>query len=436
MKIGASGSEAIVTGGTASNQNGSDVSLGATLTSVFNGWDNMTTAGWSWNLSGNLTVNGDLPTLKTNTQSPAPTLPAAAGENTLSGNITISPNSGVTTGTQLTATYTGSESVSYQWKKDGTNVGSNSNTFTPTEAGSYTVTVSAAGYTSKTSTPVTVTAGGVSAPEGMVYVSPGTFQRGEKLGSGSGTNQTPVHQVTLTRGFYMARYEVTQEQYAAVMGTNPSNFQAAVDGESGTPGKLPVERVSWFNALVFCNKLSMQEGLNPVYSLNSNTDPSGWGTVPTTTGGWSTMEMDMSKNGYRLPTEAEWEYAAKGGDPTAAGWVGYTFAGSDNVDDVAWHSGNSSAKTHEVGKKAPNALGLYDMSGNVFEWCWDRYAVYTSDPKTDPTGSGNNTRIARGSSVRDTNLANFSSVYRNYSNPQDGAAAYVSYGFRVVRSAQ
>jgi formylglycine-generating enzyme required for sulfatase activity len=391
---------------------------------VFSGWDSSI-----WNISGNLN-NSTLPTLKPNPQSPAPTLPV---EKTLIGNITISPSSGVTTGTLLTANYTGSESVSYQWKKDGVNVGGNSSTFTPTEAGSYTVTVSAIGYTSKTSTAVTVTAG-VSVPAGMVYVSPGTFQRGKNLGSGGGSDQTPLHQVTLTRGFYMARYEVTQEQYVAVMGTNPSNFQTAVAGESGTPGKLPVERVSWFHALVFCNKLSINEGLNPVYSLNGNTDPSDWGAVPTSTGGWSAMVMDMSKNGYRLPTEAEWEYAAKGGDQSVAGWVGYTFAGSDTVDDVAWY--NSNTTTHEVGKKSPNALGLYDMSGNVFEWCWDRYAVYTSDEKIDPTGpSTGNYRIVRGGSVRDSTSTNMRSVYRNYENPQTATAA-VSYGFRLVRSSQ
>jgi len=295
------------------------------------------------------------------------------------------------------------------------------------DAGNYTLSAQPASVTANI-------AAGVSVPAGMVYVSPGTFQRGQNLGSGGGSNQTPVHQVTLTRGFYMARYEVTQDQYVAVMGSNPSNFQTAVPGESGTPGKLPVDRVSWFSALLFCNKLSIQEGLEPVYSVNNNTDPSTWGSVPTTTGGWSGMVMDISKNGYRLPTEAEWEYAAKGGDPNAPGWTGYTFAGSDTVGDVAWY--NSNTTTHAVGQKAPNALGLYDMSGNVFEWCWDRYAVYTSDAKTDPTGpSTGNYRIVRGGSVRDSTDTNMRSVYRNYENPQTASAA-ISYGFRLVRSSQ
>jgi formylglycine-generating enzyme required for sulfatase activity len=102
--------------------------------------------------------------------------------------------------------------------------------------------------------------------------------------------------------------------------------------------------------------------------------------------------------GYRLPTEAQWEYAAKGGNPAATGWVGYTYAGSDTAGDVAWYSGNSSSMTHEVGKKLPNGLGIYDMSGNVYEWCWDWYwYYYPSEPQTDPAVENPlNTRVVRG----------------------------------------
>jgi len=104
--------------------------------------------------------------------------------------------------------------------------------------------------------------------------------------------------------------------------------------------------------------------------------------------------------GYRLPTEAQWEYAAKGGDPTAAGWVGYTYAGSDNPNEVAWYSSNSGSKTHEVGKLAANGLGIHDMSGNVYEWCWDWYGSYSSGAQTDPQGASSGSygsyRVHRG----------------------------------------
>jgi formylglycine-generating enzyme required for sulfatase activity len=147
-----------------------------------------------------------------------------------------------------------------------------------------------------------------------------------------------------------------------------------------------VEQVSWYDALVFCNKLSIMEGLAPAYRISGSTNPADWGAVPTSSNSkWDAVEI-IGATGYRLPTEAQWEYAAKGGNPNAADWVGYTYAGSDDPDAVAWYSSNSGSKTHEVGKKAPNGLELYDMSGNVWEWCWDWWNYYTSDAQTDPGG--------------------------------------------------
>jgi len=349
----------------------------------------------------------------------------------LPGNISISPNSGVYTDMELTATYSGSESVSYQWKKDGVNVGGNSNKYTPIEAGSYTVTVSAAGYTSKTSAVVAVEAGlpePPPAPEGMVYVPPGTFQLGYSLGTNPGTHANNYHSVTLTKGFFMSKYEVTQELYEEVMGTNPSSAKTgAATGE--TQGKRPVEYVTWYDAVEFCNNLSTKDGLTPVYTITNRTPSTGY---PITN---ATVTVNWDNKGYRLPTEAEWEYAAKGGHQGASGWVGYSYAGSDTVGNVAWYSSNSntgaySTRTHEVGKKAPNFLGLYDMSGNVHEWVWDYNGSYTNTAKTDPQGpTTGSDRVRRGGGYIGNNI-DVRSVSKSYLAPGSRDAEV---GFRVVR---
>jgi len=233
----------------------------------------------------------------------------------------------------------------------------------------------------------------------------------------------PVHTVTLS-SFYMGKYEVTQDQYRAVMGSNRSIFSSSpASGE--VQGKRPVENVNWFHAIVFCNKLSILEGLTPAYSINDSTDPSSWGSVPTSVnnsdrGPWDRVTIVSGSTGYRLPTEAQWEYAAKGGK-------------NGNIysrDGMAWYSSNSNSITHEVGKKYPNGLGLYDMLGNVWEWCWDWREDYSSELQTDPQGpSLGVSRVRRGGSWSDTLQR---SIYRY------GDSYYDSYnngiiGFRVVR---
>jgi len=257
----------------------------------------------------------------------------------------------------------------------------------------------------------------------MVTITGGTFTMGD--------NNETQHSVTL-RSFYMSKYQVTQEQYQTVMGINPSYFTSAVSGEGGTPGKLPVEMVSWYDALVFCNKLSMKEGLNPVYSISGSTDPAVWGTVPTDSSStWDAVVMDKNKNGYRLPTEAEWEYACRAGTTTAFNNNNNDYNNTTSVGAVAWYYDNSGSKTHQVGLKTPNAWGLYDMHGNVSERCWDWHGDYPSSSENNPTGPvTGSTRMGRGGSWGHY-VQNVSSASRGSSSPSD---RFNSGGFRLVRS--
>lgn len=167
----------------------------------------------------------------------------------------------------------------------------------------------------------------------------------------------------------MLQTEVTQQLYEIVMGENPSRFKG--DGEPPAEGenqsKRPVENVSWYDAIYFCNKLSVIFGLDPAYSVDGETDVTKWYYYKMRV----ELKRNLKANGFRLPTLAEWQYAAKAGED-------FNYAGSNNIDEVAWYEGNSNDKTHEVGKKKANGYGLYDMCGNVWEWCWDVYR-YNSD---------------------------------------------------------
>jgi len=205
------------------------------------------------------------------------------------------------------------------------------------------------------------------------------------------------HQVRLTKSFYMSKYEVTQEQYEAVMGIKPSYFDGNAGNEPAAgeaQKKRPVEKVSWYATIVFCNKLSILEGLSPVYTIGGSVDPAVWGAVPTDINAvWDAVIMDINKNGYRLPTEAEWEYSCRAGTTTAYN------TGATVSNDTGWFDDNAGSKTHEIGLKPPNAWGLYDMHGNVYEWCWDCKGDYEDGPATDPQGVSfniNNFRIWRG----------------------------------------
>lgn len=189
--------------------------------------------------------------------------------------------------------------------------------------------------------------------EDMVFVEGGTFTMGSIYGE---DDERPVYKVTLC-DFYISKYEVTQQEWVEIMGYNPSYLKG---------DNLPVDKVNWYEAVEYCNKRSLKEGLSPCYTINSNN-----------------VSCDFNANGYRLPTEAEWEFAARGGIKSQ----GFNYSGSNRISLVAWHTHNSDNKIHEVGRKQPNELGIYDMSGNAWEWCWDWYdEEYPESSLTDPRG--------------------------------------------------
>jgi formylglycine-generating enzyme required for sulfatase activity len=218
----------------------------------------------------------------------------------------------------------------------------------------------------------------------MVLVEAGNFQMGSTNG---GADEQPVHIVHITRPLYIAKYAVTFEEYDRFC---DDTIGIRRPRDSWGRATRPVSGVNWYDAVKYCNWLSEKEGLTPCYNVKGKL-----------------TECDFSADGYRLPTEAEWEYAARGGHKSQ----GYEYAGSNSVDDVGWYEGNSGGQTHPVGQKQPNELGLYDMSGNMWEWCWDWYGqdYYASSPASDPTGPSSGTgvyiadadRARRGGSYRE-----------------------------------
>ncbi|MTB52766.1 SUMF1/EgtB/PvdO family nonheme iron enzyme [Lewinella sp. W8] len=264
-------------------------------------------------------------------------------------------------------------------------------------------------------------------PENMVLIPGGTFQMGDQFGGGSG-DEKPVHPVSLTE-FYLGLTEVTNREYAEFLSAvgnqeqggkkwclTTENANINESGNSFTPkegmGDHPVATVNWYGAIAYCNWLSEQHGLKPVYRVSG-----------------TTVTADWTANGYRLPTEAEWEYAARSGGQREK-WAG-TFSQEDIADFAKY--GGKEAGPGPVGMLRANNLGLADMSGNVWEWCWDRYAgdYYKQSPQDNPRGPSTGTnRALRGGSYWDY-LQDCSTTSRYDFNPLSGS---ILFGFRIARN--
>jgi len=243
----------------------------------------------------------------------------------------------------------------------------------------------------------------------LLRIPAGTFIMGDIAGTGD-EDERPVHQVTLSHDYYISKFETTQGEYKAVMGSGANIRPCGFSGDD----RLPFERISWFEAIRFANTMSESEGLAPCYHTDGSViDGSG-----------NPYECE----GYRLPMEAEWEYAARAGTTTS-----YSF-GDDvrDLDRYAWYSGNADSRTHPVGEKLPNPWGLFDVHGNVDEWIFDRISnsYYSWSPDVDPYGPGSGSdRVLRGGSW-------LTGGYRSTERAGTDPTMYnSSWGIRLARTA-
>jgi formylglycine-generating enzyme required for sulfatase activity len=395
------------------------------------------------------------------------TLKSSTSSTTTGTSITLTATVSPSAATGTVTFYNGTASLGTGTLTSG--VATLSTSFSTAATDSITATYDGdSTYAASTSSAIslTVTSSGSSTTTiSMIAIPAGTFYDG-------------VSYMTISTSFNMSEYPITQAQYKAVMGTNPST------AASGTSN--PVDSVSWYDALVFCNTLSMADGLTPVYSINGSTDPSTWGTVPTSADmTWDEVTMATGANGYRLPTSSEWLWASMGGlkdgissDIVAnstygnvnqsgylKGYAGSTEGngGQTNIANYCWETDNSGGTTQPVGQKLPNEFGLYDMCGNVSEWTWDYYwgieqgaqegggtasvvVPFPSTPETDYTGLAVGTgkwRWLLGGSYNEGAAGDYvilpqgsldSSGILHYVDAFNPSNVQATHGFRVVKS--
>ena len=335
-------------------------------------------------------------------------------------------------------TKTGDGTVSYTSSKEAvatvdastgevTIVGAGTATITATVADSDTYT-----YATKTASYTLTVTQSVTIPEGFVKVL-GTTIKGDETWSPKSRVFVSGRSLTI-HDLYVCDHEVTRGEYKALMGTDPSTANAYdKDGNKLTGDdvlKNPVNSVNWYAAIAYCNKLSVKEGLVCAYTVSGITDWENlaYSSIPTSSDeSWNAATCNFEASGYRLPTEAEWEWLARCGE-------NYTYAGSNTVGDVAWNKSNTNdTGSRDVKTKAANGYGLYDMSGNVSEWCWDWKGSISSSTGASGASSGN-VRVLRGGCWADLDV-NCKVDTRQYDNPDFRIENYGKYyGFRLVRN--